>query len=420
VTGFVTDGLGLVLDIVAWAWVAIELRVALLGIVVVCGSIVLRRASASARHLLWRGFLVGSLVVPVVLLGLTRRFEVRLAVPPVKDWSLLGAARMSDGGDRAASELASRIAGTLVVLWIGGGLFLLGAQLRSSAAVRRIRRRARPVNLSWQPAIEAGRAAFGLTRAVPVLRSTDVDVPVVCGSVRPAVILPAASDDWPPELRDAVLRHELAHVARGDVAFAAFARFTCALHWANPLVWLAAGRAMLEAERAADDAVLVSGIRASSYSALLLDFAIDLRPARADTLAFARVSSLAERVRAILDPAQSRKRVGRRAAAAVVALLMVASGLVGATRLSATALAGRATPPVARPAAGVFDTTDAVGALIATMRDESPHVRAATAASLGAFGDSRARASLTRALADSSASVRFYAERALRALRSAR
>ena len=400
------------------AWVAIELRVALLGMVALLIARALRRASASARHLLWRGLLVGSLVVPAAMMVSTQHHvEVRLDVAPAtSDWRLLDAPPVGENVDRTASPPVPKIAASVATLWIGGAVLLLGAQLRSSAAARRIRRRARPVGASWQSPIDAGRSAFGLTRVVPVLRSTDVDVPVVCGSIRPTVIVPAMSDEWSPEVREAVIRHELAHIARGDVAFAAFGRFVCAVHWANPFVWLAARRAMLEAERAADDAVLASGIAPSSYSGLLLDFASELRPA--GTLAFARVSSLEERVRAILDPVQSRGRVDRRAAIAFLAVLSVVSGLAGSTRLSAAASARPAMSSTVPPRpVSAFDTTDPVGALIATMSDESPHVRAAAASSLGAFGDPRARASLTRALGDSSASVRFYAERALRSLR---
>ena len=413
--------MGGVIEIVAAAWVAVELRVALLGIVAILLSAALRRASASARHLVWRGVLVGSLVVPVAMVVSTEhRVEVRLDVaPPSKDWRLLDTPRADDVVDRTQRLPVSPIAAALVALWIGGALFLLVGQLRSSTAMRRIRRRARPLNPSWQPAIDAGRAAFGLTRVIPVLRSTDVDVPLVCGTVRPTVIVPAMSDEWSPEVRDAVLRHELAHIARGDVVFAGFARGVCAVHWVNPFVWLVTRRAMLEAERAADDAVLRSGITPSSYSALLLDFATDLRPARLGVLAFARVSSLEERVRAILNPVQARRTLSRRTELATLALLAAVSGFVGSTRLAAAPPASFPTDVMALPPAAAFDTSDPVGALIATLRDESPHVRAAAASSLGVFGDARARASLTRALDDSSASVRYYAERALRALRSA-
>src|SRR5262249_32165274 len=47
----------------------------------------------------------------------------------------------------------------------------------------------------------------------------------------------------------------------------------CALHWFNPLAWLAARRLRLERELAADEAVLRSGIRASTYAADLLAIA---------------------------------------------------------------------------------------------------------------------------------------------------
>lgn len=50
-----------------------------------------------------------------------------------------------------------------------------------------------------------------------------------------------------------VLRHELAHLARRDLALKALLTLGCALHWANPIVWWMARRASAEMELACDD-----------------------------------------------------------------------------------------------------------------------------------------------------------------------
>ncbi|HEX6098572.1 MAG TPA: transglycosylase SLT domain-containing protein, partial [Thermoanaerobaculia bacterium] len=101
---------------------------------------------------------------------------------------------------------------------------------------------------------------------------------------------------------DAILRHELAHVRRGDALTLALAELTKALQWFNPLVWLAVKRLRAESERACDDAVVASGIAPAEV---------------ADRLVRAGVG---RRVLALLDPRVNRATPSPFAVAAVVAL----------------------------------------------------------------------------------------------------
>lgn len=67
--------------------------------------------------------------------------------------------------------------------------------------------------------------------------------------------------------------HELAHVRRRDVLVQLGAEGARALHWLDPLVWIALRELQVERERACDDAVLQAGARPSGYAAFLLSFA---------------------------------------------------------------------------------------------------------------------------------------------------
>ena len=93
---------------------------------------------------------------------------------------------------------------------------------------------------------------------VPVLLEGPPDSgPALIGVLRPKLLLPPCvlhQFAW-RELR-LILLHELAHLRRGDVAVSYLLSMLQAIHWFNPLVWLAFARIRCERELACDEAVL--------------------------------------------------------------------------------------------------------------------------------------------------------------------
>jgi len=176
-------------------------------------------------------------------------------------------------------------------------------------------------------ALEAARARLGIVRSVTLLIHPERTIPIVWGILRPRLLLPAAARNWSAEQLRSVLLHELAHVKRRDMLAQLLAQLACAMHWFNPLVWLAAWRLAVERERACDDLVLTSGVRASAYAGHLLDVVSGLAPARlahSCGLAMARKSSIEGRLVAVLSGNCNRRRVSL----AVTAMaLLVASGI---------------------------------------------------------------------------------------------
>ncbi len=136
-------------------------------------------------------------------------------------------------------------------------------------AHRLARRAVAPVG--WAPAIAR---AERLTRRRAIVRvSSHVQAPAVTGIIGPVVLVPSSADAWTDERKLAVLLHELAHVAAHDLVVQVLVATACSLHWFNPLAWLAARRLRLERELAADESVLATGMRASTYAADLLAIA---------------------------------------------------------------------------------------------------------------------------------------------------
>ncbi|MFO0978780.1 MAG: M56 family metallopeptidase [Planctomycetaceae bacterium] len=163
-----------------------------------------------------------------------------------------------------------------------------------------------------QHALGQAKTALGVTWPVQLMLDPQRSIPVVWGLWSTRLQLPADALGWSDEQLRSVLLHELAHIRRRDLFVLAMTQVVCALYWFNPLIWLAAWRLHVERERACDDLVLASGVRASSYAEHLLNVATRLSPSRwtqACGLAMARSSSLHRRLKAVLSEKQNRRRM---------------------------------------------------------------------------------------------------------------
>src|SRR3954470_18024723 len=151
---------------------------------------------------------------------------------------------------------------------------------------------------------------------------------------RHVILLPREADEWSAARRELVLRHELAHVARLDVLTQLLARVVSALHWPNPLAWLAERNLRRECEQACDDAVLAAGVRPTRYAEELLAILSELAPRGVASLApgLASGPSIEQRLHALLDGRSTRRRATRLDAAVTgVGVLALALPLAAMT-----------------------------------------------------------------------------------------
>jgi hypothetical protein len=169
--------------------------------------------------------------------------------------------------------------------------------------------------------------------------------PITWGVLRPVILLPKEAAVWPRDRLSFVLRHELAHVERRDCLSQLLALAVCALYWPNPLVWLGARRLRREAEIAADDAVIESGVRPSAYASELLQIAREVRRLSPMPVAMAAPSALEARVKAVLASAGSRAGVTMKDAARLGAMGALAAMVLAFARPT-LALETPPAPPV--------------------------------------------------------------------------
>ncbi|MGW8257545.1 MAG: M56 family metallopeptidase, partial [Thermoguttaceae bacterium] len=129
------------------------------------------------------------------------------------------------------------LATTAAFLWaigIAAGLVWLGWGF---IALARFCRRMEPL-LDAQKKLLVHQAAdaVGLRRLPGVFLTRLASVPMSLGLLRPAIVLPHAMREMDKEQFQAVLLHEMAHIARGDRWVGLGQRIAAALFWWNPLV----------------------------------------------------------------------------------------------------------------------------------------------------------------------------------------
>jgi beta-lactamase regulating signal transducer with metallopeptidase domain len=194
------------------------------------------------------------------------------------------------------------------------------------------------VDAPWLTALARAQQRMGFKHGTALLTSDALPSPISWGVVRPVILLNAEAADSHDEA-EAIITHELAHVANLDWAKLMVSRIATALFWFNPFVWLLAREAHQLREEAADDAVLSTDIQDTDYARLLVGVA--RHECRGFLLGAHGVApaknSLARRVKRVLDGAAKRApggwRWGSAAAffAAGMAVPVAALNLVPAT-----------------------------------------------------------------------------------------
>jgi beta-lactamase regulating signal transducer with metallopeptidase domain len=185
----------------------------------------------------------------------------------------------------------------------------------------------------WLSALARAQRRMGFKHGTALLTSDELASPISWGLMRPVILLNSRAVEASGEA-EAIIAHELAHVARMDWAKLLLARVATALFWFNPLVWVLAREAHQLREETADDAVLAADISDTDYAQLLVGVARHECPGLllgAHGVAPSK-TSLARRVARVLDGQSVRGPAARSFAAGVfVGAVLVAAPLAALT-----------------------------------------------------------------------------------------
>jgi beta-lactamase regulating signal transducer with metallopeptidase domain len=296
------------------------------------GARLLRRAPAAYRHRVWVAALALSLLVPLVGTLRPSKLDVsRLvsrapwATPSSSDAVAGSAGRESLGPSRVSTGLALRG----IAFGYAALLSVLGLRLaRSWRASARIvaRAQAAPPGLA--------ELARELGAATELRVSSEIAAPMTFGAREPVIVLPEAlAHAASPGAVRGVLVHELAHVRRRDCAL----NLLCEL-LALPLAFHPSVRALRRriagARESACDEAAAAVVGARAYADMLLDVATAAarRPRLVGALGVLDGDFLEDRMKRVLD---TRTRLGRGHALALLAAAVVTLGLVGRVAASA-------------------------------------------------------------------------------------
>lgn len=220
------------------------------------------------------------------------------------------------------------IAGWLALVWLVGlavSLTRIGRRRRLAARfVREARPNGRPElaarfhELCRRSGFRSRGGSSGSSR-IRLLEHPTLAAPVVAGTLRPALLLPAGFEPGPEA--DIVFLHELAHLRRRDPLVTLLGELASACFWFNPVVRIAARRMRELQELAADSHVLREGVRPSRYARFLVDAFRELaRPGAAplpNSHSIVGDCLMETRVRTILDPRAAHGAPSRPATAAI-------------------------------------------------------------------------------------------------------
>ena len=182
-----------------------------------------------------------SLQLPV---GGTSSYDMQVVTSPASAAPAISNVAFADGA----------VANWLTMLWLGGMLLLLLSGAISAAKLRR-------------------RLAIATLVANNIFETDLIQTPFVFGLFSPRIFLPTGLS---PNERDYIIQHEQMHIRRFDHVVRLIGFLALALHWFNPLVWLAHTLMIKDMEMSCDESVIAhaTGDIRANYSSSLLAFSV--------------------------------------------------------------------------------------------------------------------------------------------------
>lgn len=149
-------------------------------------------------------------------------------------------ASMSADATTAGSSKTRPYRNPVTYVWAAGASLLLIRLLSGYLSLRRLTRHS---------------THFETRNGVAIRTTTAIATPVAFGILHPTVLLPEHALALPAGIREPMIAHELAHIARKDWAGVLFEELARAAMWFHPAIWWTVARIRAAREESVDAAV---------------------------------------------------------------------------------------------------------------------------------------------------------------------
>ena len=148
----------------------------------------------------------------------------------------------------------------VAIVWLMGAVIVFLASVEKSIAFSvYAKKHSQPINdKKFLVGLDILKIKCDINRKVSVSACKFINMPVMYGIIRPHILLPAAMKiKLNKEHMDAILLHELCHIKNWDILKNYAFLLGKAIHWFNPLVWIAQKILREDTELLCDQNVLI-------------------------------------------------------------------------------------------------------------------------------------------------------------------
>jgi bla regulator protein BlaR1 len=252
------DALGSFVTALGWALVHFVWQGALLGLVTASVLVLLRNARPQLRYTFLCFALATCVALPMFdLVGYENSDGLTIFADEAADVAQGGVDR-SAALDVVLAWVSANLT-AIVAVWAGCAALFAVRLIFGLAWVARISSTDSSDHAVWQAKVIQLAQRMQVYRNISVRVVHGLNTPAVAGWWRPMVLVPSALIvGMPPDMLEALLAHEVAHIKRFDYLINFIQSTVEILLFYHPVVWWISGRIRIEREQIADD--LAAGI----------------------------------------------------------------------------------------------------------------------------------------------------------------
>ncbi|HFA50409.1 MAG TPA: hypothetical protein ENJ95_15455 [Bacteroidetes bacterium] len=214
----------------------------------------------------------------------------------------------------------------IVALWLLGMAVFLLKMLGGLLYIQQLKsRHLSAVPAQWQQRLVQLKEGLGISKTIQLAASAKVKVPIALGWLKPVVLLPlAAVNNLDMQQVEAILAHELAHIARHDYLVNILQSIIEALFYFNPAIWWMSARIRSERENCCDDVAVALCGSSLAYAKALVSLQEMQQASPALAMSFSKdKNKLLLRIQRILQSPAKKTNIMEKISATVLLLAAV-------------------------------------------------------------------------------------------------